>query len=412
MSGSLSFPFYLGWRMAGPAGVYAVTLLAVEAIILGICLLSYQASRNIVAAVTVSIFATIFATVSFGPRTLLFGWLCLIVELSILRASERRSRLVYALPPLFLLWVNTHGSWVIGLVLLGVYIVLGSIPVQLGALSCEAFSRCRAEAQLLTAAALSLLALFINPYGWRLVAYPFNLAFHQKLNIANVEEWHSLDFHSPRGLTMLGCLILLALWQLYKPRNWRTYEIAFLLIGVYSAFNYTRFLFLFAILAAPILALSFPPRKPDTEPPTRVLVNASVLILLLGFVIGRMRHPDPHSLDAMKKYPSDSLAYLQSFPFQGKVFNEYLWGGYVEYHLRNVPVFVDSRVDIFEYNGTFKDYLDAIHIEDTLAILDKHRIRYVLFEPRTPLVYLLTHTPGWKVDYERENVILLERSAK
>ncbi len=404
-------PFYLGWRIAGPLGVYTVTLLAVEAIILGICLLAWQASGNIVAAATVSIFATVFATVSFGPRTLLFGWLCLILELFLLRASERRPRLVFALPPLFLLWVNTHGSWVIGLVLLAVYILLGLIPLQLGALSSEPFPTPRRK-QLLLAASLSLPALFLNPYGWHLVAYPFNLAFHQKLNIANVEEWHSLDFHSPRGLTMLGCLVLLAIWQLYKPRRWQTYELAFLLIGIYSAFNYTRFLFLFAILAAPILACSFPPRQPRTEPPTRVLVNASIVILLLGFVIGRMRHPDVHALDAMKKYPAADLAYLQAFPFHGNVFNEYLWGGYMEYNLRTVPVFVDSRVDIFEYNGTFKDFLDVIHIEDTLAILDRHHIRYVLFEPHTPLVYLLTHTPGWKVDYQHDNVILLERSVR
>lgn len=401
-------PFYLGWRLAGSNGVYAVTLLAVEAILLGICLLAYQASRNIVAAATVSVIATIFATVSFGPRTLLFGWLCLIAELLILRASEERPKLVYALPGLFLLWVNTHGSWVIGLVLLIVSIVVGSIPARLGLLTCEGFAAQR-RMQLIVAAGLSVCALFINPYGWRLVAYPFNLAFHQKLNIANVEEWHNLDFHSPRGLTMLGCLALLAIWQLYKGREWKTVEVAFLLIGIYSAFSYTRFLFLFAILAAPILARSFPSRKAETEPPTRVLVNAAVLVMLLGFVIGRMRHPDKHAEEAMKKYPAESLAYLRAFPFRGRVFNEYLWGGYLDYNLPAVPVFVDSRVDIFEYNGTFKDYLDAIHVEDTLAILNKYQIRYVLFEPKTPLVYLLMHSGGWKVDYQRENVILLER---
>ncbi len=403
-------PFYLGWHLAGAAGVYIVTLLAVETIILGLCLLAYRSSRNIVAAVTVSIFATVFATVSFGPRTLLFGWICLIAELLILRASEQRPRLVWALPFLFALWVNTHGSWMIGLVLLVVYLIANSIPVHLGAIFTDPFPTAHRNS-LLTAAVLSVCALFINPYGWRLVAYPFNLAFHQKLNVANVEEWHSLDFHSPRGLTMLACLALLAFWQLYRGRKWRTYELLFLAIGLYSAFNYTRFLILFAILAAPILAQCFPPRQADNEPPTRALVNVAILIALLGFVIGRMRHPDPHAEEAIKKYPADALPFLQSFPFHGNLFNEYLWGGYLTWNLRNVPVFVDSRVDIFEYNGTFKDYLDIIRIEDTLALLDKHRIRYVLFEPKTPLVYLLEHTGGWKVDYQRDNVILLERTS-
>ncbi len=403
-------PFYLGWHVAGATGVYVVTLLAIEAIVLGVCLLAYRRSRNLVGAVAVSILATVFATVSFGPRTLLFGWLCLVAELLILDLSETRPKAVWSLPALFLLWVNTHGSWMIGLVVLAIYVGVGAIPVHMGELVCEGFPAPRRRA-LVGSAALSVAVLLVNPYGWRLVAYPFNLAFHQKLNIANVEEWHSLDFHSPRGLTTLACLALLAVWQLYRRRVWQTYELAWLLLGIYSGFNYSRFLFLFAILAAPIAARSFPPRELDTEPPTRALVNAAILLLLLGFIVGRMRHPDPKAQEAMRKYPVQALPFLRAFPFQGNVFNEYLWGGYMEWNLRKAPVFVDSRVDIFEYNGTFKDYLGIIHVEDTLALLDKYKIRYVLFEKGTPLVYLLTHSGGWKVDYDKDEVILLERSA-
>jgi hypothetical protein len=70
---------------------------------------------------------------------------------------------------------------------------------------------------------------------------------------------------------------------------------------------------------------------------------------------------------------------------------------------------VDSRVDIFEYNGTFKDYLDIVHLKQPIELLDRHQIRYVLFEKDTPLVYLLQRAGGWKVDYEKGDVIVLER---
>jgi hypothetical protein len=403
-------PFYLGWHLAGLNGVYTVTLLAAETIILGVFLLAWQSSRNPIAAVLVSIFATLFATVSFGPRTLLFGWICLILELLILRTAERKPALVWALPFLFLLWVNTHGSWMIGLVLLALYIAAGFFSVRLGAIVGQALPPAHRR-NLLLAAALSACALFVNPYGWRLVAYPFNLAFHQKLNIANVEEWRGLDFHSPRALAMLAVLAALALWQLYRPRAWTTVELLWLFLGIYSAFHYTRFLFLFAILAAPIAARSFPPRQAKAEPPARPLVNFAILILLFGFVAGRIRNRDDIAEKAMKQYPAEALPFLTAFPFHGRVFNEYLWGGYLIWNVPSIPVFVDSRVDIFEYNGTFKDYLDIIHIENTLALLDKYRIRYILFEPDTPLVYLVTHTGGWKVDYQRDNIILLERTS-
>ncbi len=72
----------------------------------------------------------------------------------------------------------------------------------------------------------SVAALFINPYGYRLVVYPLDMAFHQKLNIAHVAEWSSVDFHDLRGkdplcFFMLSLLLLGSLlgrsgcWKLY-----------------------------------------------------------------------------------------------------------------------------------------------------------------------------------------------------
>jgi hypothetical protein len=64
---------------------------------------------------------------------------------------------------------------------------------------------------------------------------------------------------------------------------------------------------------------------------------------------------------------------------------------------------------VFERNGVLADYLHAVDIEESLQILDKYSMQYVLFENHRPLTYLLRHTPGWKVDYEDNSAILFER---
>jgi hypothetical protein len=110
-------------------------------------------------------------------------------------------------------------------------------------------------------------------------------------------------------------------------------------------------------------------------------------------------------------FPNAALVSLRDFRPQGNVFNDYLWGGYLEWHLRQIPVLIDSRVDIFEYAGVFKDYLDAVRLQNSLAILDKYKIRYVLFEQDAPLVYLLKQTHAWKIDYQDKTTILMERLA-
>ena len=398
-------PFYFGWELAGANGVFCVTAFVIELIFMGVLRLCWSASRSMVTAALVTLVGALLATVSFGPRTLLFGWLCLVLELLILDASGRRRGAVFSLPFLFGFWVNLHGSWVIGLVVLLVHCVTSSVNVDKESLYSLRLDPA-ARGRLWTALALSVLALFANPYGWRLVAYPFDLAFRQKLNIANVQEWQSLDWHSPRGRMVLGFLLLLVLRQLWRGRRWSLTELSLVLIGLYSAVSYSRFLFLLAILGAPAAARSFAGRKVPRVTP---LLQAALLLCMLGFSVHwvrTLRTPDDRT---MAQFPVAAVKALQGKAMDGPVFSEFLWGGYMIWHMPTLPVFIDSRVDLFEYNGTFRDYLDIIHIVNSEDLLARHHIRYVFFEPDSPLVYLLRRTGRWQVEYEGPEAILLER---
>jgi len=402
-------PFYLGWRAMGERGVLLVTALLIEAVMLGVFYLAYQRSGDLKATVRVSVIAVLFATISFGPRTLLFGWLCLVVELLLLerfRSGEGRGRGIWALPPLFAVWINLHGSWLIGIVVLLVYTACGSVRVSVGSIENGVWTPTQLR-KLMVAACLSVGALFVNPYGWRLVAYPFNLAFHQQINIANVDEWRPLDFHSLRGRVFLLCLATLFLLQLLRQRRWALYELAFLFISIYSAISYSRFLFLVAILAMPLMATRIAGR-PSPPARNRPLLNALLLLALIP--LSTLRFPAARDDRAATLFPLQALPTLRAFRPQGNVFNEYLWGGFLEWNARQIPVMIDPRADIFEYNGTFKDYLDAVELRGTNEVLNKYKIRYVLFERHTPLVLFLLQTPAWKIDYEDGTTVLLERT--
>ena len=85
-------PFYLAWRAFGPRGIFLVTVIAIEIILLGILGLAYLESSSIKAAFVVSFAALFLASVSFGPRTLLFGWMFLVVELGLLARISPRAR--------------------------------------------------------------------------------------------------------------------------------------------------------------------------------------------------------------------------------------------------------------------------------------------------------------------------------
>ena len=76
----------------------------------------------------------------------------------------------------------------------------------------------------------------------------------------------------------------------------------------------------------------------------------------------------------------------------------------------NLPIFIDSRVDIFERRGVFQDYLDVLELKKTLAVLEKDKIRYVLFSRDSSLAYFLEQLPAWKIDYQDKTTILFERN--
>jgi hypothetical protein len=401
-------PYYFAWRWAGMRGLYLLVTLLVESILLGVFGLAYIVSRNVKAAFFASWVAVYLATVSFGPRTLLFGWIFLVMELLLLNHFREGKDRTWVLPFLFALWVNTHGSWLIGMVFLAVFLAAGLVHGKWGRIHAERWSR-RQLAKLAQVTAACSGALLVNPWGYHLVSYPFDLGFRQRLNISHVQEWQTLDLHSLRGKIVFMMLAATLVLALVRKQRWRLDEVAFLLIGFYSAMTYMRFMFLAAIVVTPLLAkeLSFlPPYRRSADKPW---INAALMAGALGF--GIWLFPSKQKLwdETVREYPVKATSFLQHFQPQGRLLTDYNWGGYLVWNVRQIPVFIDSRVDIYEYSGVFADYLDAMGVKRTFEVLDKYDVRYVLFEKETPLSYLLAHNTNWKVLYDDSIAIVFER---
>ena len=415
-------PYYFAYKWFGLVGLKTTCFLLFDAIMLFLLYLCFQESRNFKASVTVCYFATFLATVSFGPRTILFGYLYLVLLLIVLHRFRTSGRApLWTVPILFLLWANTHGSWSLGLIIFFLFVAGGLVYGSWGRVEAVRWSP-RQLRQLAMTGAASVAALFVNPFGWRLVYYPFDMAFKQNLNIAHVAEWVSVDFHEVRGKLVMLLILGLVAGVLFRNRRWNLSELLMLLFALYSGLTYIRFLVLLGIVAAPVLAKMldfFPLYHPAAETPK---VNGAVIVALLGLMVYFYPRESTVRASLQETYPSGVLAYLNAHPPSGNVLNYYLWGGYLEWHEPSVKTFVDSRVDIFEYAGVFKDYLDLLgadlaqHRPD--AILDKYQIRYVLFPPadsKNPLhtggnlVYTLQQDPHWKTIYKDNVSVLLER---
>ncbi len=403
-------PYYFAWRALGLRGIDAVTLSILSLIFLGLLYLSYRHSGHYKASVAACCYAVFLASVSFGPRTILFGYAYLVVLLIVLqRFRQRDTRLLWMIPPLFCLWANTHGSWLIGMILFSIIIGTGLVRGTWGAVSAAPWTPSQRNKLLLVWGA-SVAALFVNPFGWRLVFYPFDLAFRQKLNIEHVAEWISVNFHDLRGKLVLGLLLVLIISVLLRSCRWTLAELGLLTFALYSGLTYSRFLFLLAVVVAPLLAriLDFIPRY-RREADTPVL-NAFVILLMIGAAAYFWPRDAKLQAAVAQQYPVEAVSYLEAHPPQAPMLNFYLWGGYINWKDPSLKIFLDSRVDIFEYSGVLQDYFDLLSLTQPEKVLEKYRIRYVLFPPDEPLTYVLEHDPGWKVLYRDRISVLLERT--
>src|SRR5262249_12224157 len=111
-----------------------------------------------------------------------------------------------------------------------------------------------------------------------------------------------------------------------------------------------------------------------------------------------------------EEYPVGVVSHLRSHPTATPMLNFYLWGGYLGWNDNNVKVFVDSRVDIFEYAGVLKDYLDLLGVKAAKPVLQKYGIQCILFPPDEPLTAVLEHDPEWRVVYRDDISVLFQRA--
>src|SRR5437588_2212687 len=219
-------PYYFAWRGWGLRGVDGVAVSTVILILLGVLYLSYRECGNYKAAVLASSYTIFLARVSFGPRTILFGYACLLVLLIILQRFRQNGYApLWLIPPLFCVWVNTHGSWFIGMIIFSMIVAGGLVQLKWGMIESESWTTPQRK-NLLAVWGASVVALFANPFGVRLVFYPLDLGFRQKLNIEHVEEWVSVNFHDARGKFVIVLLIVLLISSLLRSRRWRLSELA------------------------------------------------------------------------------------------------------------------------------------------------------------------------------------------
>ena len=396
---------YAIWRHSGFAGITVATAIVAT---VGMSFLFITCRGSVYPRAFLIVLGAATAAVFWSPRPQMLSFLFASLLLWILRDLKynRRDRLLW-IPPLQMIWCNAHGGFIIGYLLIGVFLVGEVLNSKLGTSDSPLPISYIRKLLLLSVASIPLLAL--NPLGLRVYGVPFSTISMPELN-RYIQEWQSPDFSQTRAW---GFLLLLALVLATFSWSKRKLDFAewFLVCGSAAmGLLAARNLALFAIVAAPVASdhlddilqrrgWVIPFR--DFESPVRVVINLCLVILVSIGLAAHLRHllsPEAISAGLKSALPVDAVEQLDSLELQGNMFNSYNWGGYLMFHAPQYPVFIDGRSDLY------RSFLDEYYRIATARVgwrqaLDRWRIGFAVIESNSGLAEALASDKDWQTAY-------------
>ena len=364
-----------------------------------------------------------------GPRTQMITFAFTVALLLLLRRyrESHDRRWLYALPPLFLLWVNLHAGFTIGLIFLAVTVA--------GEFLRNRFLHPTAEGPgggpvpmrpLLAAAGLSALAVLANPNFAGIYLYAVQTQFssaQQQL----IVEWFSPNFHMPEMRAFEAMLLVIIVLLALSPKKPRLTDLLLLLLGLTLALQSVRHIALFVAAATPVMVElgqaawdGHQDRLPRLREPRANAVmgatNLVVLVAIAALALTTRVLPDPRSgfrsPAITKSFPVAATDFVATDLPPGHVFNQYGWGGYITYRLwprASVYIYGDAAVmgDQFlnEYQG-----VNVLHA-DYLQMLDRRGVTWGMYPTGDPLVVVLQQSPDWRLVFQDKVGSVLVRTS-
>ena len=306
----------------------------------------------------------------------------------------------FLLPAMMVLWVNLHGGFLLGFLIVGVF---GGTAL---------LRRDRADFKIYSFAGVGcFIAIFINPLGWHI--YDGVTATLGHFVQAYITEWLSYfqNISVPGNLPgsipgIIYIFVFIGLELNHRrsrpiPPKSRLLSWLFLLLGFYQ-FRYMSFFFIFSTVPLSLHIDRLLPKKPNIFQVQRSLLAAGIIgacALPLTFMQMRPAFGLPEMLSAK------DARYLQTHFSHARLLNNWNVGGLLIFHTQGtVPVFVDGRGATAYPDALLRDYFKLAEWEvDEAAwdeVLEKYRIDTVLWvKAHENVRRFLVDKRGWKEEY-------------
>jgi hypothetical protein len=417
----------------GLNGVVWFTAVVIAGAFAGIFRFLIERGTNVLPAVVLILLAVCGSMIHFLARPHVVSWLFTLAWFWILDSHERGRRdgggekKLWFLPLLMLVWVNVHGGFVLGFVLLAIF-CLAAIWEWYRARADrieEVLEKIRAGKRarnLAWAGLFSVVASLANPYGWKLHEHVYQYLSNRFL-MDHIDEFQSPNFHGVAQRCFLVLLLITLAALAVRGRDLRVSQGLIVLFAVYAGLYASRNIPVSAFLLvmvigplAPAVPTGYWQRMTAVETSLRghlwpvLAVIITLAIAANGGRVGSATLIDAHFNP--QRMPMSAVDFLEKDEVKGPILSVDSWGGYLIYRLYpKAKVVVDDRHDLYG-DEFFESYLKMVRVEPGWQdFLREHANSYVLLPKESALAGALAEAPDWKTIYADNVAVVFVRGS-
>lgn len=410
--------FALAYRLLNLDGVILFTILIISAAFVLTFQFASDRSKSPIIAFAITLVAVAASSIHWLPRPHIITFLFLAIwvqNLERLRRGEK-AKLV-AFPLLMLLWANLHGGFIFGFLAWAAHFA-GWV-----------WDKWRNKANnqigknLFTAGTLALVVSVITPDFWH--NWEAVLNNRSAFILSRTAETMPSDFSDPSIFPFIILVVLVILFSLANQWEIPARHVFLLsglgLISVLMARNIA----LFAIACAPILS-ELISQKLDKSQQWRnlekrfanfsvsnhsyIIPLATVLAAIGYFAFNQINNKSTFQFNP-QVFPVQAVDWIEANPvIEGRMFNEFNWGGYLLYRLwPHHLIFLDSQSDFYG-EPLMRDYESMLIAQGNWNdLFNKYQISWTILPIHSPLARALASDSEWTTAYQDSVAVIYYR---
>lgn len=399
--------FYGIWSAAGEAGMVVFRSLCYTGILLFLYRLTVRLRTGIIPLLTVAAVGNVLRNYS-NERPQLFGFILLPVLIYILEHIRTARDLppprwiFFSLPLVMIVWSNCHGSFILGIVVITLYLISHLLDCIRGQNKLHVSS--------LFVMSIAIITTLLNPNGFGAFKEFFALSesytnlVTEYISPLRLAYQHHIYDYSYWFLLTAAVLIMISCFKRMATAH---LLVTTALLGL--SLTGTRYIPFF-VIAIPLLCRYIPEWRPKKA---IRLCNALPLLIVL-LLVATADYRNILKFRAERSFPVKASAFLNEVRPLGNMFNYIGWGGYLMCY-SSYPVFIDGRTLIEELLPLHNNVLAG---RSWQAILDSYSINFMII-PGTdtisiqayPLLLQLLDNDQWNLIYQDDIALVLIRNS-